>query len=172
LDALDLTQTVDIAAEKLRSSMPWLRLERDGHGWSTVLSKPERLAVSLVATRSADCGEVRAHAVLTDVDVSAAQHSELALFCVVANRTFATWNLLLMPVGRMERVVSVGVFYSERSRESLPPSTVAALTLAAVRAGAVAAPAARAVVEGASAREALALADRVDDILEWSAFDG
>jgi len=132
--------------------------------WVAVVEEPERLLVQVqVHGPMTDLQCVQVRAVLGDLDLPPRFHGELVLFCVTANRFFRHHNLYVVQNHDHESLVSCGVFQASAGMFNPPASTVEALVWYTIKGAFVAAPAVRAIVEGADAVEALKVADRYDD---------
>jgi hypothetical protein len=138
--------------------------------WAAGTTTPETLSMQL----SGGLRGGRVEVVLSDVEVPSDAHSDVVLFCLGANRAFTNSNIYLGtsdgPPGdgpaHVERVVSVGSFHADQSRGNVPPEVIQSFALHAIRAALVAAPAVRAIREGATVEDALAVADH-----HFDAFD-
>jgi hypothetical protein len=155
--------------EMLSPTEPW---EQQVPGfWSATIWAPDPLSLwlSVPTSNPESNARVETLALGEDLRVPFEARDEVAMFCVLANRFFRSWNLYLQRFDTGEYVNSVGSFIARESREIVPPDLIETMVLRSVKAAVVSAPAIRALLDGRTATEALAIADEYDD--EFGAID-
>ncbi len=150
-------------------SEPWEE-QRPGY-WSTFIGiADDRFSLWLMLPFANANRYARAEALLVTRDIPPGVRTEMAVFSLFANRFFSGWDLFVKDFDEDGlRVNSVGTFVAIESIDALPPQLVETLVARTVRTAVVAVPAVQAIIEGASAAEALKIADRHDD--EVGSFD-
>jgi len=148
----------------------WGPLRGSGNGWKCVVVVGEdvdrRVQVKLMG--GAEGARVEAW---TDVDVPRSARREMGLFCVAANRLFAKWNLYLAPAAdvgsdapaAVDRVIATDQALSFDDNVIIEAPMIVAAFFAALEAAVLSAPAIEAILNGASALEAVEIADKYGD---------